>query len=265
MIGALLGDMVGSRFEWHNYKAKDFEFCHADCRATDDSVLTIATAQGLLDNIPFGEVYRCWYRRYPHAGYGGGFAAWAQGDSTEGYNSFGNGSAMRVAPVGWYGETLEEVMELARQSALPTHNHPEGVKGAQAVAAAIFLARGGETKEQIKSWLEETFSYDLAMAPDDIRPDYAFDVTCQGSVPQALVCFLHSTDVEDAIRTAVSIGGDSDTIACISGGIAEAFYGGVPEDLAEWCLNKLDQSQRQVVTRFCHEVMGLAESSGSPS
>lgn len=257
MIGALLGDMVGSRFEWHNYKAKDFEFCHADSRATDDSVLTIATAQALLDNTPFGEAYRCWYRRYPQAGYGGGFAAWAQGDSTKGYNSFGNGSAMRVAPVGWYGQALDEVMELARQSALPTHNHMEGVRGAQAVATAIFLARRGESKQQIKSWIEETFSYDLAMTPDDIRPDYAFDVTCQGSVPQALVCFLHSTDVEDAIRTAVSIGGDSDTIACISGGIAEAFYGGVPEDLAEWCLKQLDASQRQVVKRFCHEVMGI--------
>lgn len=255
MLGALLGDMVGSRFEGHNYKAKDFEFCHTDCRATDDSVLTIATAQALLDNIPFGEVYRTCYRRYPNAGYGGGFAAWAQGDSTRGYNSFGNGSAMRVAPVGWYGQTLAEVMDLARQSALPTHNHPQGIKGAQAVAAAIFLARHGESKVQMKNWIEETFSYDLAMTPDDIRPDYAFDVTCQGSVPQALVCFLHSSDVEDAIRTAVSIGGDSDTIACISGSIAEAFYGGVPEDLVQWCLSNLDQSQRQVVTRFCHEVM----------
>ncbi len=265
MLGALLGDMVGSRFEWHNYKATDFELCHADCRATDDSVLTIATAQALLDQVPFGKAYRCWYRRYPHAGYGGGFATWAQGDSSTGYNSFGNGSAMRVAPVGWYGETLDEVMMLARQSALPTHNHPEGVKGAQAVAAAIILARRGESKQQMKSWIEETFSYDLAMTPDDIRPDYAFDVTCQGSVPQALVCFLYSSDVEDAIRMAVSIGGDSDTIACISGSIAEAFYGGVPKNLVQWCLNNLDQSQRQVVERFCHEVMGRAGSSGVPS
>lgn len=265
MLGALLGDVIGSRFEWNNYKAKDFELCHPDCRATDDSVLTIATAQALLDNIPFGEVYRSWYRRYPHAGYGSGFAAWATGDHCKGYNSFGNGSAMRVAPVGWYGKTLDGVMRLARQSALPTHNHAEGIKGAQAVAAAIFLARDGESKQQMKSWIEETFSYDLAMTPDDIRPDYSFDVTCQGSVPQALMCFLHSSDVEAAIRTAISIGGDSDTIACISGSIAEAFYGGVPDGLAQWCLSHLDQSQQQVVKRFCHEVMGLAESSGFPS
>ena len=254
MLGALIGDMVGSRFEWNNYKAKDFALCHADCRATDDSVLTIATAQALLDQVPFGEVYRCWYRRYPNAGYGGGFAAWAAGDSTTGYNSFGNGSAMRVAPVGWYGQTLEEVLKLAEQSALPTHNHPEGIKGAQAVATAIFLARRGDSKEQIESWIEETFSYDLTMTPDDIRPDYVFDVTCQGSVPQALVCFLHSSDVEDALRTAVSIGGDSDTIACICGSIAEAFYGGVADDLRDWCLGNLDEAQRLVVEQFCCEV-----------
>ncbi len=256
MLGALLGDMVGSRFEWHNYQAKDFELCHAACRATDDSVLTIATAQALLDQVPFGEAYRCWYRRYPHAGYGGSFAAWAAGDSFKGYNSFGNGSAMRVAPVGWYGKTLDEVMRLARQSALPTHNHPEGIKGAQAVAATIFLARCGESKQQMKSWIEETFFYDLAMTPDDIRPDYTFDVTCQGSVPQAISCFLHSNNYEDAIRTAVSIGGDSDTIACISGSIAEAYYGSIPDLLGKWCLANLDVSQRQLVKRFRHEVMG---------
>lgn len=265
MLGALFGDMVGSRFEWNNYKAKDFELCHVDCRATDDSVLTIATAQALLDNVPFGDVYRCWYQRFPHAGYGRSFTAWAQGHSTGGYNSFGNGAAMRVAPVGWYGQALEEVMEVARQSALPTHNHPEGIKGAQAVATAIFLARCGKTKEQVKSWIEQNFGYDLSMTPDDIRPDYTFDVTCQGSVPQALMCFLHSSDFEDAIRTAVSIGGDSDTIACISGGIAEAFYGGVPHDLAQWCLGNLAQSQRRVVECFCHELMGLAGMSGLSS
>lgn len=257
MLGALLGDMVGSRFERNNYKGKDFELCHPDCRATDDSVLTIATAQALLDKIPFGDVYRYWYQRYPHAGYGRSFAVWGAGDSQTGYNSFGNGSAMRVAPVGWYAQTLDEALELARQSALPTHNHPQGIKGAQAVAAAIFLARTGNSKQQIKDRIEQTFSYDLTMTPDTIRPDYIFDVTSQGSVPQALVCFLHSTEVEDALRTAVSIGGDSDTIACISGSIAEAFYGGIPQKLAAWCLGRLDIPQRQLVKRFRHEVMGI--------
>lgn len=257
MFGALLGDMVGSRFEWNNYKGKDFELCHPDCRATDDSVLTIATAQALLDRIPFGDVYRLWYRLYPDAGYGRSFTAWAQGDSSEGYNSFGNGSAMRVAPVGWYGKNLDEVMMLARQSALPTHNHPQGIKGAQAVATAIFLARQGGSKAQIKNRIEQNFGYDLTFTPDEIRPGYSFDVTCQGSVPQALACFLHSSDVEDAIRTAVSIGGDSDTIACISGSIAEAFYGGVAVDLRTWCLETLDETQRRIVERFYHEVMAL--------
>ena len=261
MLGALLGDMVGSRFEWKNYKKTDFELCHPDCRATDDSVLTIATAQALLDHIPFGDAYRLWYRRYPHAGYGRSFAAWAQGESSSGYNSFGNGSAMRVAPVGWYAQTMDEVLGLAEQSAQPTHNHAEGIKGAQAVATAIFLARTGNSKQQIQDWVEQRFDYDLTMTPDVIRPDYVFDVTCQGSVPQAISCFLHSSDVEDALRTAVSIGGDSDTIACICGSITEAYYGWIPEPLVNWCLGKLDTSQRQQVQRFRHEVMGIVTES----
>lgn len=257
MLGALLGDMVGSRFEWNNYKNKDFELCHPDCRATDDSVLTIGTAQALLDKLPFGEIYRTCYRRYPHAGYGGSFAAWAQGESGMGYNSFGNGSAMRVSPVGWYEQSLDRVLQQAQQSAIVTHSHPEGIKGAQAVASAIFMARQGQSKDQIKDYVEQNFGYALDLTPDEIRPTYQFDVTCQGSVPQALSCFLHSSDVDDAIRTAVSIGGDSDTIACISGSIAEAHYGGVPQELVSWCLGKLDVPQRQLVIRFRHEVMGI--------
>ncbi len=257
MLGALIGDMVGSRFEWNNYKNKDFELCHSDCRATDDSVLTIGTAQALLDKLPFGEVYRTCYRRYPHAGYGANFAAWAQGESDEGYNSFGNGSAMRVAPVGWYEQSLDRVLQQAQQSAIVTHSHPEGVRGAQVVASAIFMARQGQSKDQIKEYVEQNFGYALDQTPDEIRPAYQFDVTCQGSVPQALCCFLHSSDVEDALRTAVSIGGDSDTIACISGSIAEAFYGGVAHELMGWCLGKLDVPQRQLVIRFRREVMGI--------
>jgi len=257
MLGALLGDMVGSRFEWHNYKGKDFELGHDDCRATDDSVLTIATAQALLDNLPFDDVYRTWYRRYPHAGYGGRFAAWARGESGEGYNSFGNGSAMRVSPLGWYEQSLDRVLQQAQQSAVVTHSHPQGIKGAQAVAGAIFMARHGKTKDQIKEYIEQNFGYALDITPDEIRPTYQFDVTCQGSVPQAISCFLYSHNYEDAIRTAVSIGGDSDTIACITGSIAEACYGGVPQELASWCLGKLDAPQRQQVIRFRREVMEI--------
>lgn len=259
MLGALIGDMIGSRFEWHNYKRKDFELCHDDCRATDDSVLTIAVADVLLNDGHYAQAYRQYYRRYPNAGYGGGFASWASGESMVGYNSYGNGSAMRVSPVGWYEQTLEGVLQQAQQSAIVTHSHPEGIRGAQAVASAIFLARHGKSKEQIKGYIEQTFRYALVRTPDEIRPAYQFDVTCQGSVPEALCCFLHSTDFEDAIRTAVSIGGDSDTIACITGSIAEAFYGGAPSALVAWCLDKLNPELRQIVSKFCR-IYGAVES-----
>lgn len=256
MLGALIGDIVGSRFEWRNYKGKDFELCHEDCRVTDDSVLTIAVADVLLNHGQYAQTYREYYRRYPDAGYGGGFVKWARGESLVGYNSYGNGSAMRVSPVGWYEQSLDGVLRQALQSAIVTHNHPEGIKGAQAVASAIFLARQDNSKDQIREYIEQTFGYDLDMIPDQIRPEYRFDVTCQGSVPQALCCFLHSSDYEDAIRTAISIGGDSDTIACISGSIAEAYYGAVPQELLSWCLEKLDPELHQVVGRFCREVTG---------
>lgn len=250
MLGALIGDMAGSRFEWQNYKAKDFQLRHPDCRATDDSILTIAVADALLQEAAFGPTLRRYCRNYPAAGYGGRFLQWAAGNSQHGYNSFGNGSAMRVSAVGWFGKTLEEVLDIASASAMPTHDHPEGIKGAQAVAAAIFLARSGQTKDGIRDYIELTFEYDLSSTPDEIRSDYSFDVTCQGSVPQSFSCFLHSADFEDALRTAVSIGGDSDTITCITGSMAEAFYGGVPDDLARWSLSLLDESLREVVDRF---------------
>lgn len=250
MLGALIGDMVGSRFEWQNYKGKDFDLRHPDCRATDDSILTIAIADALLQGADFGVTLRRYCRNYPNAGYGGRFLHWAAGDSNEGYHSFGNGSAMRVSPVGWFGKTLAEVFDIAYASAMPTHDHPEGIKGAKAVAAAIFLARRGQNKGAIRDYTELTFGYDLSRTPDEIRPNYTFDVTCQGSVPQAFSCFLHSTDFEDALLTAVSIGGDSDTIACIAGSMAEAYYGGVPDDLERWCLDLLDDPLREVVARF---------------
>lgn len=238
MLGAIIGDVVGSRYEFSSEKTKSFELFHPDCRLTDDSVMTIAVGcacadSDLNDEKDFaGSV--AWYMRrigrlYPRAGYGGMFARWLASDFMPAYNSFGNGSAMRVSPVAWVAKTLEEAEKLAKWSAEVTHNHPEGIKGAQAVAAAIFLARKGVTKEEIKEYIEKNY-YTLDFTLDEIRPTYKFDVTCQGSVPQAIQCFLEATDFEDAIRNAVSLGGDCDTQAAMAGAIAEAFYG-IPEEI----------------------------------
>lgn len=250
MLGAIAGDMIGSRFEWHNHKSKDFElFTDASC-FTDDSVLTVAQADSLLSGVPFAEKLKEYFWRYPHAGYGGRFFRWAGSDSREPYNSFGNGSAMRVSPVGWYFNDLSTVLSGARHSAAVTHDHPEGIKGAQATAAAIFLARIGENKADIRDFIVERFGYRFDFTLDDIRPHYQFDVTCQGSVPQALQAFFEASDFEDAIRNAVSIGGDSDTIACITGGIAEAFYGEVPAAIAEQVWRRLDKPLMAVIKLF---------------
>ncbi|OEU60909.1 MAG: hypothetical protein BA870_12530, partial [Desulfuromonadales bacterium C00003094] len=191
-----------------------------------------------------------YYRRYPTAGYGGRFQQWAASDVKQPYGSFGNGSAMRVSPVGWYFNDLSTVLSEARHSAAVTHDHPEGIKGAQATAAAIFLARIGENKADIRDFIAERFGYCFNFTLDVIRPHYQFDVTCQGSVPQALQAFFEANDFEDAIRNAISIGGDSDTIACITGGIAEAFYGEVPARIAEQVWSRLDDPLAKVVRRF---------------
>lgn len=250
MLGAIAGDMIGSRFEWHNHKSKDFELFTDASRFTDDSVLTIALADSLLSGIPFTEKLKEYFWRYPHAGYGGRFFRWAGSDSSEPYNSFGNGSAMRVSPVGWYFNDLSTVLSEARRSAAVTHDHPEGIKGAQATATAIFLARSGENKADIRDFVVERFGYQFDFTLDSIRPHYRFDVTCQGSVPQALQAFFEARDFEDSIRNAVSIGGDSDTIACITGSIAEAFYGGVPGPIAEQVWRRLDKPLAAVVQQF---------------
>jgi len=250
MLGAIIGDIVGSRFEHNNYKGKDFKLCHAECRFTDDTVLTAAVAEALLEDGNFTQALKKFYRAYPHAGYGGYFQAWARSDARQGYHSFGNGSAMRVSPVAWFYDDFELVLEQAAASARVTHNHPEGIKGAQAVANAIFRARQGEDKSQIRKDLEDRFGYALRRTPHQIRPGYQFDVTCQGSVPEAICCFLDAADFEDAIRAAVSIGGDSDTIACITGSIAEAYFGGVPEEISRWAWSRLDTRLQEVVKRF---------------
>jgi ADP-ribosylglycohydrolase len=253
MLGAIAGDIIGSRFEHHNIRTKEFSLFDGRCRFTDDTVHTVALADALLTGSDYALLLKEYSRLYPDAGYGSSFWAWASGPSLEPYGSFGNGSAMRVSPVGWYFGDLETVLAEARKSAEVTHNHPEGIKGAQAVAAAIFLGRQKADKAFIRRYIEKYFAYDLARRLDNIRPTYRFDVTCQGSVPEAIIAFLESTDYEDAVRNVISIGGDSDTLACITGSIAEAHYGGVPAAIAEKVWTYLDGRLTGVVRRFLQD------------
>ncbi|MCD4689404.1 MAG: ADP-ribosylglycohydrolase family protein [Desulfuromonadaceae bacterium] len=250
MLGAIAGDIIGSRFERNNHKSKSFELFTGDSCFTDDSVLSVALADSLLRGSSFARKLKEYFCRYPHAGYGRRFQQWAASDLEPAYGSYGNGSAMRVSPVGWYFNDLSTVLSEARNSAAVTHDHVEGIKGAQAVAAAIFLARVGENKADIRHFIVEQFGYRFDFSLDDIRPTYRFDVTCQGSVPQALQAFFEASDFEDAIRNAISIGGDSDTIACITGGIAEAFYGEVPVSIAEQVWIRLDAPLAIVIRQF---------------
>ena len=250
MLGAMIGDIVGSVYEWHNIKTEDFNFFKSDCFFTDDTVLTAATAKALMAGISYVEAYQDFAQRYPGRGYGGCFLKWIYADNPKPYNSWGNGSAMRVSPVGFAFDTLEEVLAEAERSAAVTHNHPEGIKGAQATALAVLLARQGAAKEDIRREITIRFGYDLDRTLDEIRPDYSFDVSCQGSVPEAIIAFLASTSYEDAVRKAISLGGDSDTIACITGGIAEAFYGGVPEDIAKEGRTFLPDEFLEIIDEF---------------
>ncbi len=250
MIGAIAGDIIGSVHEHAETKTKDFPLFVPGCRATDDTVLTLAVAEYLLDGGDLVDLLHDYAERYPDAGYGGTFRKWASNLDREPYNSWGNGSAMRVSPVGFAFNDEDGVLEKARLSAAVTHNHPEGIKGAQATALAIFLARKGASKATIKQHLIKRFDYDLSMHVDDIREDYEFDVSCQGSVPQSIVAFLDSDSYEDAVRNAISLGGDADTMACVAGGIAEAFYGGVPAYIRQRALDQLDSRMREVAERF---------------
>lgn len=224
MKGAILGDIIGSRFERGNNKEYTFELFTKESHITDDTVMTVAVADWLLNGGNVANALRRWGQRYPTAGYGGTFRFWLAGLKKGPYNSWGNGSAMRVSPVGWKADSLEQCLTTAEVTAVVTHNHLEGIKGAQAVAGAIYLARTGADKAAIKAWVIDEFNYDLDRRLDDIRPNYTFDVSCQGSVPESIIAFLESVDLEDAIRKAISLGGDTDTMACIAGGIAEAFY-----------------------------------------
>jgi ADP-ribosylglycohydrolase len=250
IIGAVIGDVIGSVFEWNNIKTTDFDLFNPKCDFTDDTVLTIAVADCILNKKDFAKTIWEFGRKYRGRGYGGSFRNWLQEDNLKPYGSFGNGSAMRASAVGFALNDIETVMEVAKQSAEVTHNHPEGIKGAQATATAIFLARQGKSKQEIKDYISRTFKYNLDFTLDEIRPTYKFDVTCQGSVPQAIVAFLESSDFESAIRLAISIGGDSDTIASITGGIASAFYKQIPTEIMDFVVDKLPSEYVEIMNKF---------------
>ncbi|MCR5220238.1 MAG: ADP-ribosylglycohydrolase family protein [bacterium] len=256
MLGAIIGDIAGSRFEWDNIKTKDFDLLTCGCFPTDDSIMSLAVAKAILESegdcarlekltVSYMQMLG---RQYPNGGYGGRFHKWLYAEEPRPYNSFGNGAAMRVSPCGFAASTLDEALSLARAVTRVTHNHPEGMKAAEAVSAAIFWARNGKSLPEIRDSIESTY-YKINFTLDSIRPTYAFDETCQGSVPQAFAAFFESTGFEDAIRNAISIGGDSDTIAAIAGGMAEAYYG-IPSDLRKNALTFLDKTQLDILNAF---------------
>ncbi len=255
MLGAIAGDIIGSVYEWRRIKTKTFELFSPGCHFTDDTVLTAALADSILTERPLAENLKRFYRWYPDRGYGGSFHYWAQSRKTKPYGSWGNGAAMRASPAGFAYDDLDTVLLRAGEFTAVTHSHPEGIKGGQAVAAAVFLARTGETKDAIMAFVESRFGYDLSRHVDEIRPSYGYDASCRGTVPQAIRAFIDSVDFEDAVRTAVSLGGDSDTLACITGGIAQAFYGGVPAAIAGKVYSILDERlggvTREFTARYC--------------
>jgi len=250
MFGAIAGDIAGSTREWNRVQTRDFPLFPVGSRFTDDTVLTVATAHAILGDGDYAAAYHTFGNRHPHAGYGGSFRRWLQSRDLQPYDSWGNGSAMRVSPVGWAFDTEQAVLREAERSATVTHNHPHGVAGAQAVALGIFLARRGASKDHIRSELAGRFGYDLARTVDAIRPGYGFDVSCQGSVPEAIVAFLDASDVANAIRGAIWLGGDADTQAAIAGSIAEAWCGGVPGEVRDQVRALLSDDLREVTDRF---------------
>ena len=273
MYGAILGDIIGRPYEFlRAVKDRNFELFNKRSVFSDDSVMTIAVAEALLKVTDgrsrafttedpdienrFKEILidslKKWGRRYPDAGYGGRFMAWLLSDKRDPYNSYGNGSAMRVSAAGYIADDLETTIKVAAWTAEVTHNHHEGVKGAEAVAACIFMARTGCTKEEIWEYVESTFHYDLSRTVDEIKPGYSFDVSCQGSVPESITCFLEADSFESAVRNAVYLGGDTDTMGAIAGSIAEAYYG-VPESLKEECRKRVTPEMLEVLTKFMGE------------
>ena len=263
MYGAILGDIIGSPFEFdRGDKTKNFDLFSKGCDFTDDSVMTIAVGEALLAVGPEATVKEIeeavvtnmqdWGKRYPYAGYGGRFRYWLRERNPKPYGSYGNGSAMRVSAAGWLYDSMERTREVARATANVTHNHPEGIKGAEATAGAIYMARNGSSKEEIKEYIEREFHYNLDRTLDEIRPGYHMDETCQRTVPEAIIAFLESKDFEDAIRNAVSLGGDTDTLGAITGSIAEAFYG-IPAVLLAECRNRIAEGlMTDVLDEFDH-------------
>ncbi len=277
MLGAIAGDVVGSAYEGLPIKTTCFDLFPPRACFTDDTVLTVATADALLGDGDFARAYRRFGRAFPNAGYGGGFARWLWSEDEGPYGSWGNGAAMRVSPVGFALNSVAEVLAEAARSAAVTHDHPEGIKGAQAAALAVFLARSGVDKAELRSEIQDRFGYDISRSLAAIRPAYRFDVSCQGSVPESLIAFLESKDYEGAIRNAVSLGGDADTMACIAGAVAEACYGAVPPAIADPVIALLPVELRAVLDRFVRavgtrallqpaiEARGQARGSGRPA
>lgn len=252
MLGAIIGDVCGSFYESrrHSVKSKDIQLIVPESRFTDDTVLTTAVADTILHGLSYRNAIKKWFRMYPNAGFGGGFRKWAAQDTLVDNDSFGNGAAMRVSPVAWAYNDMVKMLEQARFSALPSHAHPEGIKGAQATALAIWLAKNGHSKDSIRQDIAYRFDYDLSRTVDQIRPNYHFSSHAQDSVPEAIICFLDSTSFEDAIRNAISLGGDADTQAAIAGAIAEAFYGGVDKKLEEAVVKLLPNNIKSVLAEF---------------
>lgn len=250
MIGAIAGDIIGSVFEHDPIKTTSFPLFTDTSRFTDDTVLSVAIADAILKQRDYGTALKDFGRRYPAAGYGLSFLRWTQSSKTGPYYSWGNGSAMRVSPVGFAFDSIEDVLSQAEKAAAVTHNHPEGIKGAQATALAILLARQGAGKSEIRGQIQNRFYYDLDRSLDEIRPGYIFDVSCQGSVPESILAFLESVDFEDAVRLAISLGGDSDTMGCIAGAIAQAHYGRIPRAIIASVRKRLPESFVQDVDQF---------------
>ena len=253
MIGAIAGDIIGSVYEHSPIKTKDFPLFDRRCRFTDDTVLTAGVALAILEDRPYHDPVRSVGRDHPDAGYGGSFIQWLLSDNPQPYNSWGNGAAMRVSPVGFAFEDPETVLAEAGKTAEISHNHPEGIKGARAAAMGVFLARTGHTKEEIRSRISRDFGYDLDRTVDQIRPGYGFDISCAGTVPEAIIAFLDSDSYEDAVRNAVSLGGDSDTLACITGGISEAYYKEVPTRIRQKVKQLLTSDLLQITEAFSSE------------
>ncbi|MCX6569839.1 MAG: ADP-ribosylglycohydrolase family protein [Candidatus Aminicenantes bacterium] len=251
MIGAIAGDIIGSVYEFGRIKSKEFPLFGPDSCFTDDTVMTVAIAQAILTDRDYRKAVLDFGRRYPDAGYGGFFNSWLRSSDPKPYNSWGNGSAMRVSSIGFAFNSVDDVLCEASRTAEFTHNHPEGIKGAQATALAIFLARTASDKEVIRDEIAARFKYDLNRTVDEIRPSYSFDESCQRTVPEAIISFLESTSYEDAVRNAISLGGDSDTLACITGGIAEAFYGPVSPSIRQKVEEILPPELWKITEAFC--------------